>query len=93
MQEATIKKIRLAISALEVSIVEGNEALRGIISAERLLEFKSVFNEVLSLLSQNTLPPKSHRHLGIAHIVVDQWPINLELGEILIDAEQSYVEL
>lgn len=52
-----------------------------------------MFEITLQKVLSDSIPPKNERTLGIVHLIADQWPFDLELGSIIIDAEQAYKEI
>jgi hypothetical protein len=45
------------------------------------------------MIASGNIPHNSNRELGLARVIVDQWTENLELGLLIIDAEQAYKNL
>lgn len=62
-------------------------------SPEQISRFIKVFEITLQKIASDTVPSKNERALGIANIVADQWPFDLELGSLVIEAEHAYKEI
>lgn len=89
-KQKVILIINKVIAKLESAIAINEEAVMSVSSVAQLSRFKNVFKNVLNIIHSGSLPPKQERHLGMANIIVDQWPDDLKLGCLIIDAEQSY---
>lgn len=48
---------------------------------------------IKSNYNNNKLPPKGTRQLGLGRIVVDQWPLNSQLGGEICELERTYKNL
>ncbi|WP_313128963.1 hypothetical protein [Pseudescherichia vulneris] len=57
---------------------------------EQISQFIKIFKNLLNQLVTGDIPPKNERDLGMARIVIDEWPCELKLGGMIIDAEQAY---
>lgn len=57
---------------------------------EQISQFIKIFKNLLNQLVTGDIPPKNERDLGMARIVIDEWPYELKLGGMIIDAEQAY---
>lgn len=88
-----VAKIQKAIDELEKAILTKDKKVLSVSSINQLSKFKESFITVLRLIQSGNIPPKNERVLGIARVIADQWAFNLELGSIIIDAEQSYKEI
>ncbi|MBW1212753.1 hypothetical protein KYI92_00045 [Pantoea allii] len=88
-----VAKIQKAIDELEKAILTKDKKVLSVSSINQLSKFKESFITVLSLIQSDNIPPKNERVLGIARVIADQWPFNLELGSIIIDAEQAYKDI
>jgi hypothetical protein len=62
-------------------------------TVEQLEKFKMCLLQALNLISMDDVPEKNKRELGMAGVVVDQWPFDLELGLLIVEAEQAYKSL
>lgn len=87
------EKIKKAMDELDKAIVTKDKKIFSVSSECQLNKFKVSFSIVLKILASGSLPPKSERDLGISRVIIDQWPCNLELGGILLDAEEAYKEI
>ncbi|MGX9239600.1 hypothetical protein [Pantoea ananatis] len=88
-----VAKIQKAVDELEKTILTKDEKVLSVSSINQLSKFKESFLTVLRLIQSDNIPPRNERFLGIARVIVEQWPFNLELGSIIIDAEQAYKEI
>ncbi|WP_128603867.1 hypothetical protein [Mixta gaviniae] len=89
-RDKTIEKLKKCIEQLNKVRVDNDVSVLSISSPEQIGRFINVFEVALHKLLTNNMPPKNERSLGIAQLVADQWPFDLELASIIIDAEQSY---
>lgn len=86
-------KISKAIEEIDHAILSNDKVILSISSEEQLNNFKLTFNNVLEIISSDQLPSESERSLGIARIIIDQWPYNIKLGISILDAENAFKEL
>ena len=83
-------RLHIAIDALNKEIGKHYKGEKAEGHLDQLISFKNCFLDALNKVEKNSLPPLSNRHLGIAHVIVDSWPLKSNLGEILIKAEHAY---
>ncbi|YCH29939.1 hypothetical protein M1D48_17655 [Erwinia sp. D4-22] len=83
-------KIRSALDGLNEVLVKNDMAVLSVSSSAQILKFIQLFDVALKNINSDDIPPKSNRELGIARVIVDQWPFDIELGEVIIEAEQAY---
>ncbi|MEN4913457.1 hypothetical protein [Erwinia amylovora] len=88
-----VVKIQKAIDELEKAILTKDMKVISVSSITQLTKFKDTFSIALEIIKSGNIPPQNERILGIARVIVDQWPYNLELGDILLDAEEAYREI
>ncbi|WP_168395647.1 hypothetical protein [Erwinia amylovora] len=88
-----VVKIQKAIDELEKAILTKDMKVISVSSITQLTKFKDTFSIALAIIKSGNIPPQNERILGIARVIVDQWPYNLELGDILLDAEEAYREI
>lgn len=86
-------KINKAIEEIDHAILSNDKVILSVTSEEQLKAFKLTFNNVLGIINSDRLPSKSERSMGIARIIIDQWPYNIQLGISIIDAENAFKEL
>lgn len=86
-------KINKAIEDIDHAILSNDKVILSVTSEEQLKAFKLTFNNVLEIINSDRLPSKSERSMGIARIIIDQWPYNIQLGISIIDAENAFKEL
>ncbi|WP_034912087.1 hypothetical protein [Erwinia sp. 9145] len=92
-KDNAIFKLKKAINELNKVLAGNNINVLAISSHQQIGEFIKVFEITLQKILSDSIPPKNERTLGIAHLIADQWPFDLELGSIIIDAEQAYKEI
>lgn len=56
----------------------------------QLLHFKGFLEKIIWQLENNHLPPKNERGSGMGRVIVDSWPLDSKLGNLLCSAEQTY---
>lgn len=83
-------KVNKAIEELDKAILTGNEDIMSVTSSAQLNSFKDKLLKVACEIESDNLRKKSERNLGISRVIVDQWPFDLQLGLLLIEAEQAY---
>lgn len=59
-------------------------------SPVKILKFIRIFEVALKDITSDNIPSQNNRELGIVRVIVDQWPFDTELGEVIIEAEQAY---
>lgn len=88
-----VAKIRKAIDELEKAILTKDMNVLSVSSITQLSKFKETFSTILEIIKSGNIPPKNERILGIARVIVDQWPYDLELGGVILDAEEAYRDI
>lgn len=90
--EKTLKTIRQAIEALDAALIEPNLAPKGS-TKEQLQYIRQALVLMLDdLVSQSVSIFESERR-SFGRIIGDSWPINSQLGEILLKAEHEYIQI
>ncbi|WP_144814520.1 MULTISPECIES: hypothetical protein [Enterobacteriaceae] len=89
-KDIAIVKIKYLINELELVLLRRDMKVLSVSSPEQMSQFIKVFKNLLNQLVTGNIPPKNERALGMARIVIDQWPYELKLGGMIIDAEQAY---
>ncbi|WP_326567849.1 hypothetical protein VSH64_39510 [Amycolatopsis rhabdoformis] len=59
----------------------------------QLLYFRAHLEAIKDQIASGTVPPRGHRRSGMAHAIVDSWPIDSRLGATLLEAERRYLDL
>lgn len=90
---STVKKITRAVQSIDEAIAQGKQEVFAVTTVEQLEKFKMCLLQALNLISMDDVPEKNKRELGMARVVVDQWPFDLELGLLIVEAEQAYKSL
>jgi hypothetical protein len=89
--ETAKQKIETSICAIDCTLTERPQAIFEITTVDQLNRFKAELLKALHLILRDEIPELiSHRKLGMAKVITDQWPYNLRLGLIIIDAEQAF---
>lgn len=90
-RETAKQKIEAALRAIDCALTERTQAVFEITTAAQLIHFKAELLKTLHLILRGEIPEViSHRPLGMAGVITDQWPYNLTLGLIIIEAEQAF---
>ncbi|WP_129544465.1 hypothetical protein [Serratia sp. 1D1416] len=87
------EKIKKSIHELKEVLATHNSTVLAVSSPEQISRFIKVFEITLQKIASDKVPSKNERALGIANIVADQWPFDLELGSLVIEAEHAYKEI
>lgn len=84
--------VAAALSALEAEL-ERSRAGSGTVSNEKQLStFRQILIQMAQSLKSGDLPNRMDRHPGMGAVVVDSWPFDSELGELIIAAERAYLK-
>lgn len=59
----------------------------------QLQQVQDTLGCIEQFVRNNKLPPTSERSTGMGRMIVDSWPDNSELGNILLIVEQAYRKL
>ncbi|AHG43048.1 hypothetical protein N018_23590 [Pseudomonas syringae CC1557] len=84
-----IEKITHAVDYISEAINLADPNVLAVTTVSQLEHFKQKLQVVLDFIARNDLPGKENRDLGISRIIVDQWPYDLKLGVIIVEAEQA----
>lgn len=88
-----IRKITLAVESIDKAIAVGAQEVLDVTTIDQLEKFKLCLLHVLNLVLLDNIPEKNDRELGLARVIVDQWPFDLDLGLLIVEAEQAYKNL
>ncbi|RMR01006.1 hypothetical protein ALP94_01432 [Pseudomonas savastanoi pv. glycinea] len=91
--EKAVRKIEMAIQAITEEIMRNKNNALLFTTNEQLEQFKAVLEATLNKIILGSVPEKSDRNLGLARIIVDQWPYEFGLGVKVVEAEQAYKDL
>ena len=83
-------KLRKIISKLEEIQFEKNSSINEFSSSEQIKSFKEKLLSIENDVANGNIPPANERTLGIAKVVVDQWPFDFYLSEWLVEIEYLY---
>ncbi len=94
------KKIKKVISFTQHALEELKEEMQRhelgngkVSSPAQLKKMYNFFDEILKELESGKIPPKDMRNRGVGKVIIDSWPFDNPLGEILLNAEQAYLDL
>ncbi|WP_231670293.1 hypothetical protein [Pseudomonas quasicaspiana] len=91
--EKAVQKIEVATQAITEEIMRNKNNALLFTTNEQLEQFKAVLDVTLNKIILGSVPEKSDRNLGLARIIVDQWPYEFGLGIKIVEAEQAYKDL
>lgn len=91
--EKTVQKIEIAIQAITEEMMRNSNNTLSFTTNEQLERFKSVLALTLNRINIGSVSEKSDCNLGLAKIIVDQWPYEFSLGIKIVEAEQAYKDL
>lgn len=91
--EKAVQKIEIAVQAIAEEIMRNKNNALLFTTNEQLEQFKAVLDSTLNKINLGSVPEKSDRNLGLARIIVDQWPYEFSLGIKIVEAEQAYKDL
>ena len=83
-----ISMAKIALTQIDREINEHNQ--------EKYLGIENVKKKLLQILEEleeNNIPDKSIRISGLGRMVIDTWPLNSELAELVVKTEQAYLSL
>ena len=89
--EKAKEKLLRAIAEIDKELVAPSDH-RGIPESQ-VTRFRSVLSEMLDEVESDHVPHPSSRRAGIGRVIVDSWPNDCPLGQVIIDAEQAYADL
>lgn len=81
------------LSLLERAITligEEIETPHPVASQTQSLKIRGGLKVIFQVARSGHFPPKALRHSGIGRVIVDEWPMNSELGKIILDALSAY---
>ncbi|MCQ3001105.1 hypothetical protein NLO98_15225 [Pseudomonas syringae] len=91
--EKAVQKIEVAVQAIAEEIMRNKNNALLFTTNDQLEQFKAVLDSTLNKINLGSVPEKSDRNLGLARIIVDQWPYEFALGIKIVEAEQAYKAL
>jgi hypothetical protein len=86
-----ISHVRDAQASIRVYLEGANRDLPNKISRVDLEKCLERMRKIDEELMNGSLPAKADRKSGMGRMIVDCWPMDFELGDRLISAEQAYV--
>jgi len=88
-----VELVGRAIAGIDEALLRHRKDVFSSITDNQLVRFKHSLLHVLDMIGSGDIPNNSNRDLGLARVIVDQWTEDLELGLLIIDAEQAYKNL
>ncbi len=80
-----------ALLAAALEAVEAEQAApRHALPPEQLATCRSTLREYLAALDRDALPPRRDRPEALGRLIVDAWPYDLPLGEVILRAERAW---
>ena len=92
-QGRALALIRAARTAAEEELIRHREG-KGTVGSLRQLE--AVCEKLITmeqLVNEKAFPPIAERDQGMGRMVVDSWPMESSLGELVLKAEQECLKL
>lgn len=89
--EKTLKSIDAALAELDFEI--GKAATEKLAPVHILERFRENLIKMKSDVESEILPPKIERKKSMSRVIVDSWPLESKLGEIIVKAETLYYSL
>lgn len=89
----TVELVGRAIAGIDEALLRHRKDVSSSTTVNQLVIFKRSLLHVLNMIASGNISHNSNRELGLARVIVDQWTENLELGLLIIDAEQAYKNL
>jgi hypothetical protein len=86
-----ISQVRDAQASIQVYLEGAESDLPKRISRIDLVKCLERMRKIDEELTNGSLPAKADRKSGMGRMIVDCWPMDFELGDKLISAEQAYV--
>ncbi|MCH8969438.1 MAG: hypothetical protein IIA66_10025 [Planctomycetes bacterium] len=84
---------RGALAALAVELDLHKEGRGTVGDPGQLRSFESHLKDILTQLESGHIPPRNMRKLGMGKAIVDCWPLDSKLGNLLCSAENAYQDL
>lgn len=91
-RERALEAVEQAMSALNEEMARHERGEGRVGNIHQLRGVREQLEVMHRQLSGN-LPPREHRVWGAGRMIVDEWPLNSELGNLVLRAEQAYRNL
>jgi len=86
------KTIQQAIYAIDNELRSKKLPVSGAMSTEQLEQFRFALTKMLHSLDSDSTTEPVLSNGGLGRVIIDSWPLNSSLGEIILEAEQLYLE-
>lgn len=93
MKEATSMQIHSALGLVDEELTLHRSGAGRVSNEAQLQLIKEKLFAMLIQVESGNLPLKQERIRGIGRMVADSWPFDSELGSVLLDVEQSYLQM
>jgi hypothetical protein len=90
--EKALGVVAAALNAIDEELQRRREGRGSVSNVEQLVAFRKELVHWYQLLESNALPNKDARRPGMSRVIVDSWPFDSALGQLLISAEKAYME-
>lgn len=87
-REKNLEIINQAIKAIDAELSSQSQGHGTVSNPIQLQKFRAYFEKMRNEIENESLSKTS---FGISHAIVDSWPLNSALGELLVRAEQAYL--
>ncbi len=84
------KAIAICNQALRELTEEMDKVEGTVDDRNQLFHFKMFLERIIRQLESNRLPNRNEREFGMGRAIVDSWPLDSKLGNLLCSAEQAY---
>ncbi|KMQ50389.1 hypothetical protein CHISP_2636 [Chitinispirillum alkaliphilum] len=88
--ESVVKDINQAIAAID-NVINDKVELEGVPKSQ-LFDFKKRLMEMKSILLGKDIPV-DHKVFSMSRIIVDSWPLNVQISELVIKAEKNFLKV
>lgn len=92
-REKAITLTREGLKKLRLEIERHEKGAGTVGETSQLYAFQLYLEDILLQLESNHIPEKSMRKCGMGRAIVDSWPLESKLGNLLCSAEQAYRNL
>jgi hypothetical protein len=84
--------INEAIQAIQKELLVAENG-QSVVSVVILQDFLAALKTLRELIETGGVPPKSQRSVYMGRIITDSWPFDYYLSEVVVRAENSYLNI